>query len=76
MNMFLTKGKYEFIRIHLANRKIKRKQQTKFKNSNQHPANYIMLRKRTMNPKNKYRFLYTGVKMETRRKEFKKLLML
>ena len=73
MNMFLTNGKYEFNRQSLANRKIKRKQQTKFKNSNQHPANYIMLRKRTMNPKNKYRFLYTGVKMETRRKEFKKL---
>ena len=74
--MFLTNGKYNFNRLSLANRKIKRKQQTKFKNSNQHPANYIMLRKRTMNPKNKYRFLYTGVKMETRRKEFKKLLML
>ena len=75
MNMFLPNGKYYFNRQSLANRKIKRKQQTKFKNSNQHPANYIMLRKRTMNPKNKYRFLYTGVKMETRRKEFKKLLL-
>lgn len=72
--MFLTKGKYEFNRLSMTNRRLKRKIST-FNNSNSAASNYIMLRKRTMNPTNKYKFKYTGAVMKTRRKEFKKILM-